>query len=334
MIDEILNNLRKEVPDLEVIEEKRGLRSDFYIVQSHTMTPAQAKNIIQNIDFFCGKGVKAESSEKAKCIVIELERQDKTLVLWKDYYDKAENAPLSVCFGANPFGEPVVADIAKMPHLLVAGATGQGKSVAIHNILATVIKKNTPNDVRLVLIDPKKVEFTIYQNAKNLFFPVLTETEHISDGLKFLVEEMEFRYTIFSKKKYKDIGEYNDNEATKIPLILVVIDELADIVLEKDKEFRIDKLLIKLAQKARAAGIHLVVSTQRPSTDIISGLIKANFPSRLALKTSNIHDSRTILGEGGAEFLLGAGDSYLLNKSKMSRCLGSYITTEEIEEVL
>ena len=334
MIKKILKELRKEVKDLELKEHIPGIKSDFYVLKSKTIKPADCQNIKKNIKFFCGQDISCSDGTEPRSLVIEVPKKEAKAISWTEYHEKAEESPLSVCFGADPVGKPVVADISKMPHLLIAGATGQGKSVAINNILATLINKNKPEELKLVLIDPKAVELGIYKNSKHLYCSIKTNKSDIYNTLSFIVKDMELRYKIFADKGFKNLSEYNENENLKIPRIVVIIDEMADLFLEKDKEYNIESLVIKIAQKARAAGIHIIAATQRPSTDVISGLIKANFPCRLALKTSSPYDSRTILGATGAEKLNGAGDSILFYNTKFIRCYGAYIDSNVIQEVL
>src|SRR5699024_5902782 len=205
-------------------------------------------------------------------------------------------------------GKPIITNMAKMPHLLIAGATGSGKSVCINTIIMSILYKSTPDDVKLILIDPKVVELNVYNGIPHLLIPVVTEAKKARNALNWAVEEMTRRYKIFAKNNVRDIHSYNnkikDNEeAETLPQIVIIIDELADLMMVSAQE--IEDYICRLAQMARAAGMYLIVATQRPSVDVITGVIKANIPSRIAFAVSSQTDSRTIIDMGGAEKLLG-----------------------------
>ncbi|MDQ0208159.1 DNA translocase FtsK [Alkalicoccobacillus murimartini] len=249
------------------------------------------------------------------------------------------SSPMTVALGLDISGQPIVTDLRKMPHGLVAGATGSGKSVCINSILISLLYKATPDEVKLLLVDPKMVELAPYNDVPHLVAPVITDAKQATIALKWVVGEMERRYEQFSQKGVRDVGRYNElysEEPSKpaMPYILVVIDELADLMMVSPQE--VEDSICRIAQKARACGIHLLVATQRPSVDVITGLIKANIPTRIAFSVSSQTDSRTILDMNGAERLLGRGDM-LFNENgspKPVRVQGTFVTDEEIEDVI
>ena len=247
--------------------------------------------------------------------------------------DEAKNAKgaLPISLGVKIDGTPVFADLAKMPHLLVAGATGSGKSVGLNAFIISLIKRKKPSELKFVMIDPKRIEFSVYNDQKYMYMPVITDNADASEALELLVDEMNKRYELFEKSLTKNIGEYNEKEGN-MQYIVTIVDEFSDLVLS-DKT--VEKKIQILAQKARAAGIHLVLATQRPSVDVVTGSIKANFPSRMAFKTASGVDSKTILDTTGAEDLVGRGDAlFLAGNGELSRIHGAYISTEGIEEIL
>jgi len=241
-------------------------------------------------------------------------------------------SPLAVALGMDIGGEPIVADIKKMPHGLIAGATGSGKSVCINSIIVSLLFKATPEQVRLLLIDPKMVELIPYNNLPHLVTPVVTEARHATAALKWAVEEMERRYALFVDAGVRDIERYNQTANETLPYIVVVIDELADLMMVAPQD--VEDCIIRIAQKARACGIHLLLATQRPSVDVITGNIKANVPTRLAFAVFSQVDSRTILDQSGAERLLGRGDMLFLESGAAPiRLQGNYVSDDEIERV-
>ena len=251
-------------------------------------------------------------------------------VLLSDEALSAKGA-LPVSLGVRIDGTPVFADLAKMPHLLVAGATGSGKSVGLNAFIISLIKKKKSSELKFVMIDPKRIEFSVYNDQQYMLMPVITDNEDASAALGYLVDEMNKRYKLLEESLTKNIGEYNE-KVGGMPYIVTIVDEFSDLVLT-DKT--VEKKIQMLAQKARAAGIHLVLATQRPSVDVVTGSIKANFPSRMAFKTASGVDSKTILDTTGAEDLVGRGDAlYLAANGELMRIHGAYISTEEIEEVL
>lgn len=254
-----------------------------------------------------------------------------SLIQYPDF-QKAE--PLTFALGRNVSGEPIFPDIGKMPHLLFAGATGSGKSIAIHSLLISLLYKNSPEMLRLILIDPKRVELSIYDGIPHLITPVVTENKKALGALRWVIQEMDRRYELLLAAGARDIKGYNKGEPEPLPYIVTVIDELADLMTTYGRE--LEGYVIRLAQMARATGIHLVVSTQRPSVEVITGLIKANITSRVALQVASQVDSRTILDAAGAEKLLGNGDLLFMSaeKSKPVRIQGSFITEEELKRVI
>lgn len=249
------------------------------------------------------------------------------------YPEFQKTSPLVFALGRNVSGEPFFADIAKMPHLLVAGATGSGKSIIIHSLLITLFYKNSPEMLRLILIDPKRVELSVYDGLPHLMSPVITESKKAMGVLRWAVSEMERRYDLLLRAGARDIKSYNQKE-NKLPHLLIVIDELADLMASYGRE--VEGSIIRLAQMSRATGIHLVVSTQRPSVEVITGLIKANITSRIALQVASQVDSRTILDTAGAEKLLGNGDLLFVSAefSKPCRIQGAYISEDEVKKVV
>lgn len=243
---------------------------------------------------------------------------------------------LTLALGKGIDGKPVVTDLSKMPHLLVAGATGSGKSVSVNTMIASILYKATPEEVKLILIDPKKVELINYQGLPHLFSPVVTDPKKASNVLKLVVEEMEKRYDLFSESGTRGITSYNKkiDEEDRLPYIVVIIDELSDLMMVAANE--VEDNICRLAQMSRAAGIHLIIATQRPSVDVITGLIKANIPSRMSFAVSSQTDSRTILDMGGAEKLLGNGDMLFapVDAKKPQRIQGGFIKDEEIYKLV
>ena len=260
----------------------------------------------------------------------------KELLQSKEYIDIESSLPLAL--GKDVSGKTIVSSIDKMPHLLIAGATGSGKSVCINTIIMNILYKSSPDDVKLLLIDPKVVELSVYNGIPHLLIPVVTEAKRAAFALNWAVEEMEKRYKLFAKNGVRDITSYNkkidQNETEKIPMIVIIIDELADLMMVAAQE--IEDYICRLAQMARAAGMYLIVATQRPSVDVITGTIKANIPSRISFAVSSQIDSRTILDMAGAEKLLGKGDMlfYPSFYSKPVRLQGAFIGENEVEKIV
>lgn len=260
----------------------------------------------------------------------------KEMLLTDEYKDIDSDLPLVL--GKDVSGKPIISSIDKMPHLLIAGATGSGKSVLINSIIMSIIYKSSPDDVKLMLIDPKVVELGIYNEIPHLLIPVVTDPKKASFALSWAVGEMENRYKLFAQESVRDITSYNSkqeaNKGEKLSSIVIIIDELADLMMVSANE--VEDYICRLAQMARAAGIYLVVATQRPSVDVITGTIKANIPSRISFAVSSQVDSRTILDMGGAEKLLGRGDMlfYPSFYSKPLRVQGAFVSDKEVESVV
>lgn len=249
---------------------------------------------------------------------------------------KTANSKLPLALGKGIDGKPIVTDLSKMPHLLIAGATGSGKSVCVNTLIASLIYKATPQDLKLILVDPKKVELSIYKGLPHLFTPVVTDPQKAANVLKLVVNEMENRYDLFQESGTRGIKSYNKkvDPEEKLPYIVVIIDELSDLMMVAANE--VEDNICRLAQMSRAAGIHLIIATQRPSVDVITGLIKANIPSRISFAVSSQTDSRTILDMGGAEKLLGKGDMLFapVDANKPKRIQGALVEDNEIKEIV
>lgn len=277
-------------------------------------------------------------------IGIELPNTVNTIVYLKDVLlglpKIVENSKLCVPLGKSIMGKTMFMEINKTPHLLVAGSTGSGKSSCINSTIVSILMRTKPSEVKLVLIDPKKVEMGVYNGAPHLLMPVVTDAKRASVALQRMVAEMERRYDLFSETGTKNIEDYNRHVDSKgrhkevLPFIVVIIDELADLMLVAAKE--VEDSILRITQLARAAGIHLIVATQRPSTDVITGLIKANLPSRISFAVSSSIDSRTVLDMTGAEKLLGKGDMLFLpiGENAPVRIQGAYVTDEEVQRVV
>ncbi len=251
---------------------------------------------------------------------------------------KSNPSPLAVALGKMLSGEVLIMDITKMPHILIAGETGSGKSVCLHTIIMSILYHSAPDDVRIILIDPKMVEFPDYNDIPHLLIPVVTDAKLAASSLAWAVREMTSRYESFAENKVRDINGYNEKMekegGEKLPRIVLIIDELNDLMMVSAQQ--VENSICRLAQLARAAGIHLVLATQRPSVNVITGLIKANIPSRISFSVSSQTDSRTILDMGGAEKLLGKGDMlyYPSGESKPMRAQCAYISEKEISKVV
>jgi len=245
-----------------------------------------------------------------------------------------------VCMGKDVAGQPVFGDIAKMPHVLIAGATGMGKSVCINSLLLSMLYKAKPDEVKFIMIDPKKVEFNIYNGIPHLLIPVVTDPKQAAGALMWAVEQMEKRYDMIEAARVRNIEAYNAKVLENpelgepMPKIVIVVDELADLMLQVKNP--VEGLIMSIAQKARAAGIHLIIGTQRPSVDIITGVIKANIPSRISCKVMSNADSRTILDMAGAEKLLDKGDMLFnpAGASKPKRVQGAFVSDSEVESII
>ena len=278
-----------------------------------------------------------------QAVGIEVPNAENEVVHFREIVDtdtfRNHKSKLAFAVGKDVGGQEVVADISKMPHVMIAGATGSGKSVCINTLIGSIIYKAKPNEVKMVMIDPKVVELSVYNGIPHLLIPVVTDPKKAAGALAWAVQEMENRYAMFASKGVRDLKGYNEsveNEegAGKLPHIVIIIDELADLMMVAKND--VEDAICRLAQKARAAGMHLVIATQRPSVDVITGLIKANIPSRIAFAVSSQVDSRTILDMAGAEKLLGKGDMlfYPAGAPKPTRIQGAFISDKEVEKIV
>lgn len=255
-------------------------------------------------------------------------------ILMTEKYRDATSG-LTLALGLDVVGRPVVADITRMPHLLIAGATGAGKSVAINAFIASILFKSTPDEVRLLMIDPKRIELSVYEDIPHLLHPVVVEPKMASRALMWAVREMERRYKLLEEQRVKSFDSYNQlPDVEKLPYIVIIVDELADLMMVASKD--VETSIARLAQMARAAGMHIMLATQRPSVDVLTGLIKANFPTRISFKVASKVDSRTILDQSGAEHLLGDGDMLFLppGAAKLKRIHGAFISEQETERMI
>ena len=263
-------------------------------------------------------------------------------VLESSEWKKAED-PLTFAVGKDISGRAVVANLAKMPHLLIAGTTGSGKSVMSNTLITSLLYRNSPSDMKLIIVDPKQVEMAQYQDIPHLLTPIITQTDKALSAMKWAVGEMERRYSLMAEERVKNIADYNakmansenkDEKEGKMPYIVIIIDEMADLMMMAGKD--LEMLIVRIAQKGRAAGIHLVLATQRPEVKVITGLIKANIPGRIAFAVGSQMDSRIMLDQGGAEKLLGKGDMLLLTTEMMGkprRIQGAWASDEDINKV-
>nr|CAH7713397.1 unnamed protein product [Callosobruchus chinensis] len=278
---------------------------------------------------------------------IELPNKEREIVMLRDLLESPEyqnaNLNLPIALGKEISGKPVIADLTKMPHLLVAGTTGSGKSVAINTMILSLVYRLSPDECKMIMIDPKMLELSIYDSIPHLITPVVTEPKKAVIALKWIVKEMENRYRMMSYLNVRNVINYNQKitEAMKsgieleqtFPYIVVIVDEMADLMLVAGKD--IECSIQRLAQMARAAGIHIIMATQRPSVDVITGVIKANFPTRISFAVTSKIDSRTILGEQGAEQLLGMGDMlYMASGGKIIRVHGPFVSDDEVQNIV
>ena len=288
-------------------------------------------------------GVRIAPVPDKPAVGVEIANKVKDTVFFRELVDTADfkktfEKKLLTVLGKNISGESVTCDITKMPHLLIAGTTGSGKSVCVNSIIMSILMKSTPTDVRIMMVDPKQVEFMMYNGIPHLLIPVVTEPKKAAGALAWAVTEMENRYTLFSENNVRNIDGYNDlareNEQERMSHIVIFIDELADLMMASPKD--VEDSIVRLAQKARAAGMHLVIATQKPTVQVVTGLIKGNIPSRIALLVSSNSDSRVILDASGAEKLLGNGDMLYqpVGIQKPIRLQGCYVSDSEVERVV
>ncbi|MDQ1330687.1 MAG: segregation ATPase FtsK/SpoIIIE, family [Thermodesulfobacteriota bacterium] len=293
--------------------------------------------------------IRIEAPIPGKAVIgIEIPNTDREVVRFKEVvvsgaFEKAKSR-LTICLGKDIVGNPVVAELDKMPHLLIAGATGSGKSVALNTMICSLLYKATPDEVKLLMVDPKRIELAMYDGIPHLISPVVTDAKKATNALFWAVHEMERRYMILSENKSRNINQYQQKAVKgaknekgelleKLPLIVIIIDELADMMMVASRDVEVS--LTRLAQMARAAGIHLILATQRPSVDVLTGIIKANFPTRLSFQVSSKTDSRTILDANGAENLLGNGDMLFMppGTARIQRIHGAFISEAEITRI-
>ena len=245
---------------------------------------------------------------------------------------KNKNVKLPIALGKDISGSPITGDLSSMPHLLIAGTTGSGKSICINTIILSLLYRHTPKRCKFILIDPKMLELSTYEGIPHLLCPVITEAKKAASVLGWVVKEMESRYRLMTKEGVRNIDSYNNKHDLPMPYIVVIVDEMSDLMLVAGKE--IENYVQKLSQMARAAGIHIIMATQRPSVDVITGTIKANFPTRISFQVTSKIDSRTVIGEQGAEQLLGKGDMlYMSSANKIVRIHAPYVSESEIEKI-
>lgn len=337
--------------DATVVKAHLGPAVTKYEIQPATgVKVSRIVNLTDDIALaLAAKDIRMEAPIPGKALIgIEVPNSEINVVYYNEVMNNLDKIgtghPLEVPLGKDISGNIAVANLSRMPHLLVAGATGSGKSVAINVIISSLLMKTKPHEVKMMLIDPKMVELNTYDGIPHLLTPVVTKPKKAARALQNVVEEMEKRYELFAMSGTRNIESYNDqvqlmknsgddNVPSKLPYIVVVVDELADLMMVAAKE--VEDSIIRLAQMARAAGIHMILATQRPSVDVITGLIKANVPSRIAFATSSGTDSRTILDQNGAEKLLGRGDMLFLpmGANKTVRVQGAYISDAEVEAI-
>ncbi len=354
---DITNNIQKLEQTLKsfgvnarVIDVHRGPAVTRYEIQPDSgVKVSRIVSLTDDIALaLAAKDIRMEAPIPGKAAIgIEVPNEQVSMVTLREVLESSQfhenRSKLSVALGRDISGEPIVADLSKMPHLLVAGATGSGKSVCINSIVASLLYKAKPHEVKLMMIDPKMVELNVYNGIPHLLTPVVTDPRKASMALKKVVAEMERRYEVFASVGARDIERYNQHllvqekeikANTLLPYIVVIVDELADLMMVASSD--VEDSITRLAQKARACGIHLILATQRPSVDVITGVIKANIPSRIAFGVSSQVDSRTILDMAGAEKLLGKGDMLYLpmGSSKVTRIQGCFVDDHEVEAIV
>ncbi|MWV43487.1 DNA translocase FtsK [Paenibacillus sp. HJL G12] len=329
----------------KVLEVVRGPAVTRYEIQPDIgVKVSRIVNLTDDIALaLAAKDIRMEAPIPGKSAIgIEVPNNEVSLVTMREVMEtpvfQDAQSKLSIAFGRDISGQTIVGNLAKMPHLLVAGATGSGKSVCINGIITSILYKAKPDEVRFLMVDPKMVELNVYNGIPHLMAPVVTDPKRASLALKKIVVEMEKRYELFSKSGTRNIEGYNnlmkDNLPAVLPYIVVIVDELADLMMVAAHD--VEEAITRLAQMARAAGIHLIIATQRPSVDVITGVIKANIPSRIAFGVSSQVDSRTILDMAGAEKLLGRGDMLFMpmGSSKPIRVQGAFMTDQEVETII
>jgi S-DNA-T family DNA segregation ATPase FtsK/SpoIIIE len=326
-----------------------GIKANRVVAMGGDLALAMRCESVRVVPNIPGKGVmgfEIPNEERSRIVLRE--------ILGSKTYAESES-PLSLALGKDIFGEPVVRDLSKMPHLLIAGATGSGKSIALHSMILSILFRATPEEVRLILVDPKMLELTPYEGIPHLYRSVVTQPKDAGHVLKWAVGEMTGRYKSMVENGVRHIDAYNqmvekrsrsvfrskarngeDEEVGRLPYIVIVIDELADLMMTTTSRREVEDSITRLTQMARAAGIHLIFATQRPSVDVITGIIKANFPARISFKVASQYDSRTILEQSGGETLLGFGDMLFLQPGVggIVRLHGPYVGEGEIQRVV
>ncbi len=346
--DILLNTLNNFGIDCKLVQINRGPTITRYELQpAPGVKVSKITNLSKDIALsLATSDLRIEAPIPGKAAIgIEVPNSNKSNVFLKELIDSDEyrkrekDNSIPFTIGKDIAGKNIVADISSMPHLLIAGATGSGKSVCINSLLISILYNAKPNDVKLILVDPKVVELNVYNGIPHLLIPVVTDPRKAANALNWAVQEMTNRYELFAKNSVRDINSYNakmkkENENDTIPKMVIIIDELADLMMVAAGE--VEDSITRLAQLARAAGIHLVIATQRPSVDVITGTIKANIPSRIAFAVSSHIDSRTILDVGGAEKLLGKGDLlyHPVGMSKPQRIQGTFVSDDEVKDVI
>lgn len=338
----LIETLKNFGIDCKLIQINRGPRITRYELQpAPGVKVSKITNLSKDIALSLAKSdLRIEAPIPGKAAIgIEVPNKNMSNVTLKEILESDEyinnyyDIPFAI--GKDIAGQNIISDISGMPHLLIAGATGSGKSVCVNSLILSVLFKLTPDELKMILIDPKVVELNIYNGIPHLLVPVVTDVNKAAQALNWAVQEMSNRYDLFAKKNVRDIDSYNNKEKDdKLPKILIVIDELADLMAASPKE--VEDSITRLAQLARAAGIHLVIATQRPSVDVITGTIKANIPTRIAFSVSSYVDSRTILDTSGAEKLLGKGDMLYspVGYSKFIRIQGSFVSDDDVKKVI
>ncbi len=344
--DRLLQTLRDFHVDATISDVVRGPSvTRFELVPNAGVKISKFTNLADDIAMrLATTGVRIEAPIPNKSAVgIEVPNKSRTSVCLRELIDSNEFATakskLTVALGKDISGKIVLADLAKMPHLLVAGTTGSGKSVCTNSMILSVLFRASPEDVRIILIDPKQVEFSAYNGIPHLLVPVVTDPRKAAGALGWAVIEMQRRYQVFKDHNVRDLGDYNElaaksDDVKKMPQILIVIDELADLMMAASKE--VEDSIVRLAQMARAAGMHMVIATQRPSADVLPGLVRSNIPSRIGLTVSKSTESRIMLDDGGAEKLLGNGDMLFrpVGTIKPLRVQGGYVSNDERRKVV
>ncbi len=325
------------------VEGKVKKISNGPVVSLHEFEPAPGIKVskIINLSEDIARNTSSESARistipGSSSVGIELPKSSRENVFLSEIISdtnfKKKDVKLPIALGKSISGEPIIGDLSSMPHLLIAGTTGSGKSVCINTIILSLLYKHTPEKCKFILIDPKMLELSTYEGIPHLLCPVITEAKRAASVLGWVVKEMESRYRLMTREGVRNIDGYNEKHKVSMPYIVVIVDEMSDLMLVAGKE--IENYIQKLSQMARAAGIHIIMATQRPSVDVITGTIKANFPTRISFQVTSKIDSRTILGEQGAEQLLGKGDMlYMSSANRILRIHAPFVSENEIEKV-